>query len=89
MWVAAERRTQETDECLSAPQIRLRAQRARAAAEATLAEFERLELEWAASEALLQGACAATARLERANELACTRHQRLRLAFCDAVLAGA
>jgi hypothetical protein len=88
MWVAAERREQESDQSLSVPHLRQRAERAREHAEALLDEFERLELEWAALEASQYGGCPAEARLERARDLALTRSHRLRIAFCDAVLAG-
>jgi hypothetical protein len=88
MWVAAERREQESDESLSAPHLRHRAERAREHAETLLGEFERLELEWAALEASQSGGCPAEARIERARDLALTRSHRLRIAFCDAILSG-
>jgi hypothetical protein len=89
MWVAADRRAQESEECLDVPQLRRRAERAQARAEALLEEFEHLELEWAALVAAQRGECPANARLERARDLALTRTHRLRIAFCDAVLADA
>ena len=88
MWVAADRRERESQECLRVPHILRRAHRAQQRAEATLEELERLELDWAAAEATLRGDCPTLARTERALELALSRGERLRLAFCDAVLAG-
>lgn len=90
MWVAAERRELESHECIERdPVARERAQRAQARAEALVEQFERLELDWAADEARAAGLCPSTARLLRARELSRTRADRLRLAFCDAVLSGA